>query len=485
MLKLDQNQQLIIRCSDQYYSYDAYHITAEFFPEKVRAGLIRQETDPEMDTLVRITAAPRELFRFSVPETRTDRKQIKYEMGCSLCDALSELTGKKLPWGILTGVRPTKIARTWLEEGMDQKACIKRFQEELKTSPQRAELAVKVAEKEIELIDKIEAAGTDGLCIYVHIPFCPSRCLYCSFASVPADRFGDRIDAYLDALQKEMTAIAPLVKDRPVSCIYVGGGTPTVLNENQLNRLCSMIRSCFIHDRSSEVQNTVLEWTVEAGRPDTINSEKLGILKKAGVTRISINPQTMHGETLERIGREHTTAQVRDAFAAARHAGFDNINMDLIAGLDGESLEDFKETLADVEQLDPDSVTVHALAVKRASRLGQEKDRPLPAADLMTDMADEARRWARLQELYPYYLYRQKNMSGNGENIGFAKSGKEGLYNILIMEEVQDILAFGAGAVSKLLRCAEGIIRINNVKDVLLYMEQINEMIKRKEEVLC
>ena len=208
MLKLDQNQQLIIRCSDQYYSYDAYHITAEFFPEKVRAGLIRQETDPEMDTLVRITAAPRELFRFSVPETRTDRKQIKYEMGCSLCDALSELTGKKLPWGILTGVRPTKIARTWLEEGMDQKACIKRFQEELKTSPQRAELAVKVAEKEIELIDKIEAAGTDGLCIYVHIPFCPSRCLYCSFASVPADRFGDRIDAYLDALQKEMTAIA-------------------------------------------------------------------------------------------------------------------------------------------------------------------------------------------------------------------------------------------------------------------------------------
>ena len=193
----------------------------------------------------------------------------------------------------------------------------------------------------------------------------------------------------------------------------------------------------------------------------------------------------MHDATLERIGRGHTTAQVRDAFAAARYAGFDNINMDLIAGLDGESLEDFKETLADVEQLDPDSVTVHALAVKRASRLGQEKDRPLPAAGLMTDMADEARRWARLQGLYPYYLYRQKNMSGNGENIGFAKSGKEGLYNILIMEEVQDILAFGAGAVSKLLRCAEGIIRINNVKDVLLYMEQIDEMIKRKEEVLC
>ncbi len=485
MLKLDHNQQLIIRCKDPYYSYDAYHLTGEFFPEKVRAGSIRQETDPEMDALVRITAPPQELFRFSAPNMQTDRKQIKYEMGCSLFMTMSELTGKKLPWGILTGVRPTKIARTWLEEGMDRNACIKRFQEELKTSRERAELAVSVAEKERELIDKIEASGADGLCIYVHIPFCPSRCLYCSFASVPADRFGDRIDAYLDALEKEMTAIAPLVKNRPVSCIYVGGGTPTVLNEKQLARLCCMIRTCFINDRSGMGKNTVPEWTVEAGRPDTIDSEKLSILKKAGVTRISINPQTMHDETLERIGRGHTTAQIRDAFAAARDAGFDNINMDLIAGLDGEGLEDFIETLAGVGELDPDSVTVHALAVKRASRLGQEKDRPLPDADLMTDMADEARNWAKSRNLYPYYLYRQKNMSGNGENIGFAKPGKEGLYNILIMEEVQDILAFGAGAVSKLLHSVEGIIRINNIKDVLLYMEQIDEMIKRKEEYLC
>ena len=486
MLNFDQNQQLIIRCRDQYYSYDAYHITAAFFIDAVREGLISQETVPEQNALVSIeTGEGEEIFRFHDDEAQSDPKQTKYEMGCALYEALSKLTARKLPWGILTGVRPTKIARTWLEEGMDQKACVARFQEELQTSQERAELAVSVAEKERELIGKIEASGTDGLCIYVHIPFCPSRCLYCSFASVPADRFGDRVDAYLDALEKEMTAIAPFVKTRTVSCIYVGGGTPTVLNEEQLGRLCSMIRTCFIDDRSCAGEKTVLEWTVEAGRPDTINPGKLRILREAGVNRISINPQTMHDETLERIGRGHTTAQIRNAYVAARDAGFDNINMDLIAGLDGENLADFKETLDAVGELDPDSVTVHALAIKRASRLGQEKERPLPAADLMTDMADEARNWAQIRKLHPYYLYRQKNMSGNGENIGFAKPGKEGLYNILIMEEVQDILAFGAGAVSKLLRPAGGIVRINNVKDVLLYMQQIDEMIKRKEEFLC
>ena len=481
MISQNEVQRIKICCKDQYYSYDAYHITAAFFPDAVRAGLIGQETDPGIDALVLITLEDREIFRYPIQDMPKECRQIKYEMGCALYEALSELTGRRLPWGILTGVRPTKIARTWLEKGMEPKACTKRFQEELKTSYERAELAVSVAARERELIKRIEASGNDSLCVYVHIPFCPSRCQYCSFASVPADRFADRIDDYLTCLEREMYAIAPLVHEKPVSCIYVGGGTPTVLNGEQLARLCAAVRKCFIDNRQAEP----MEWTVEAGRPDTINDGKLRILREAGVTRISINPQTMHDETLARIGRGHTTAQIREAFAAARAAGFADINMDLIAGLDGENLQDFRETLQAVGELKPDSVTVHALAIKRASRLGQEKDRPLPAPDLMTDMADEARAWAAEEDLHPYYLYRQKNMSGNGENIGFAKSGKEGLYNILIMEEVQDILAFGAGAVSKLLCPAEGIIRINNVKDVLLYMEQIDEMIKRKEEFLC
>lgn len=493
MAKDLREKELIICCRDAYDSYDAYHITAAFFPEMVRLGKIRQKTDPGIDAWVIISfqdasGVADEIFRFHqvAAEQQTQsaqiRKQLKYEMGCSLYETLSALTGKRLPWGILTGVRPTKIARRWLEEGMDETSCRDRFEYELKVSAARAALAVEVAKRERELIGTLEHGchvAEKPMSVYVHIPFCPSRCLYCSFASVPVDKYSSRIDQYLDALEREMASVAPFVSDRPLSCIYVGGGTPTALDSEQLKRLCGMIRS-YLPEESCE-------WTVEAGRPDTITEEKLHILKEAGVDRISINPQTMHDKTLERIGRRHTAAQIREAFMMARAAGFDNINMDLISGLEGEDLSDFTATLKMVGELKPDSVTVHALAVKRASILGQEKDHPLPAEDLMTQMADEARLWAAQQELKPYYLYRQKNMSGNGENIGFAKPGKEGLYNILIMEEVQDILAFGAGAVTKLMSGGnkKEIVRINNVKDVLLYMDQIDDMIKRKEEYLC
>ena len=478
MSKITESQPVTIRCRDPYFSYDAYHITAEFLPQAVRAGQIRQESDAQMDALVTISAGDQEIFRFDAG-TNHDRKQVKYEMGCALYETFTDLTGQSLPWGILTGVRPTKIARRWLDQGMDEAACIRRFEDELKVSPARAQLAVSVAGRESALIRKIQRTGDRPLSLYIHIPFCPSRCHYCSFASVPADRFGKRIDGYLDALECEIAAVAPLLSERPVTCLYIGGGTPTVLNEEQLARLCQMVTDHF--------GTGFTEWTVEAGRPDTISDEKLEIMKDAGVSRISINPQTMHNETLERIGRGHTAEQVREAFGKARAAGFDNINMDLITGLSGEDLFDFTETLQAVGELCPDSVTVHALAVKRASKIGQDKEIPLPEGSLMTAMADEAYAWAEREGLEPYYLYRQKNMSGNGENIGFAKPGKEGLYNILIMEEVQDIIAFGAGAVTKLISGPDGaaITRVNNVKDVLLYMEQVDEMIKRKEESLC
>ena len=480
------NSAIVISCRDPYYAYDAYHITTAFFVQKVRRNLIRQESNPHPGALVSVSLVTgeerQEIFRFSADDRDHDsadevRRQVKYEMGCALYEALAQFTGRRLPWGILTGVRPTKIARRWLDEGMEPASCAKRFEQELKAGPDRAELAVQVAGRERELISRME--DRDALSVYIHIPFCPSRCLYCSFASVEAGRFGSRIDPYLDALEREMLSVLPFIKGRPVSCIYVGGGTPTALDEPQLQRLCTLIRTCFGEGE--------IEWTIEAGRPDTITEEKLRIMKEAGVSRISINPQTMHDETLQRIGRGHTSAQIRDAFSMARRAGFDNINMDLITGLEGESLRDFRQTLEAVASLKPDSVTVHALAVKRASVLGQEKDRPLPAEDLMTQMADEARIWARREKLEPYYLYRQKNMSGNGENIGFAQPGKEGLYNILIMEEVQDILAFGAGAVTKIIdkEHTSGITRISNIKDVLLYINRIDEMIKRKEEVLC
>ncbi len=488
---------LTITCKDPFYTYDAYHITGAFCGELVRAGKVRQITDRDLDVLVRITAGSEdggteEVFSFADDGTIADRKEVKYRMGLALYDALSHRSGRDLPWGILTGVRPTKIVRRWLEEGMDPKACEARFGQECRVRPDRARLAVATALKEIELFRKAQPSGEEaGICIYVHIPFCPSRCTYCSFASVPADKYAGKIDGYLDALEREMLAAAPHMTDKRVSSIYVGGGTPTVLNDRQLERLCGLSRrACRLpREQKDTGSGHFTEWTVEAGRPDTITPEKLRVLKEAGVSRISINPQSMHDETLARIGRRHSSAQIVDAFRMAREAGFDSINMDLIAGLDGESALDFRKTLEKIEPLAPDSVTVHALAVKRASALGQDSRKSLSDDEEVLKMSEAARVWAAGQGLEPYYLYRQKNISANAENIGFAKPGSECLYNILIMEEVQDILAFGAGAVSKFL-AADGpggqkITRVVNVKDVLLYMQQIDEMIKRKERVLC
>ena len=523
------NRIIRIICRDPYYAYDAYHITAAFFPEAVRQGLIRQEEDPSLNGLVSIRiggekdltdaeeAAEKSVYEFGEELTgnedgcagddhvRTaDRKELKARMGRDLYRALAGYTGRELPWGILTGIRPTKIIRRWLDAGYSKKECLDRFGEDYLVSSDRACLAFDIACLEREKLRQVEqysdaAHGGRGYCVYIHIPFCPSRCSYCSFASLPAERFAYRIDPYLDALEREMRAARDRLTGRTVSSVYVGGGTPTVLSAEQLERLCRMIRDIFgqtdTPGDSPEGEAPWLEWTIEAGRPDTITSEKLRVMKSAGVTRISINPQSMHDETLRRIGRNHTAGQIREAFGLARQEGLDNINMDLIAGLDGESAEDFRRTLEAVAELQPDSVTVHALAVKRASVIGQERERPLPQAQTVERMSEEARRWAQAHGMKPYYLYRQKNMSGNGENIGFALPGKGCLYNILIMEEVQDILAFGAGAVSKFLTWTGGgepsgsrkqkIVRVDNVKDVLLYTEQIDEMIKRKEKILC
>ena len=528
---------LVIQCREPYYSYDAYHLTAAFFPEYVREGRILQETgpgegemsreadsqtEPAVQVTVRCNTDRDVLFTFT-PALNEDRKDSKSRMGRELYRALSEASGRELPWGILTGIRPVKIVRKWLEEGLTADECVSRFMERTLASNDRSELAVRIAQTELEILKAARESASrqgssdqDGICVYVHIPFCPSRCSYCSFASVPADKYAKHIDRYLDCLEKEMRAAAEMLRSgesanrgadgsdsqdagsspgRHVSSIYVGGGTPTVLSAQQLERLCGMIRrfaaggserAAGAEGADSTAADPFVEWTVEAGRPDTITADKLRVLKAAGVTRISINPQSMHDETLRRIGRAHSSEQIVEAFNLARAEGFDNINMDLIAGLDGESADDFRKTLGRIAELDPESVTVHALAVKRASIMGQDRDRPLPPASEVERMGEEARRRAKEQGLEPYYLYRQKNISGNGENIGFAKPGKGCLYNILIMEEVQDILAFGAGAISKFVDHGSGLIsRVDNVKDVLLYMEQIDEMIKRKERVLC
>ena len=386
---------------------------------------------------------------------------------------LSQATGQTLPWGNLTGIRPTKIAMGLIESGMSNAQAAEYMRNTYFTSNEKTALAITIANRERELLKDIDYEN--GYSLYVGIPFCPSICLYCSFSSSPLERWRDQVDAYLDALLKELDFIAEAMKDKVLDTIYIGGGTPTTLEPYQIRRLLSHISEKFPVEQ-------VKEYTVEAGRPDSITREKLQALREFPVTRISVNPQTMNQATLDLIGRKHTVEDTRHAFALARECGFDNINMDLIVGLPGEQKEDAQRTLEEIKKLVPDSLTVHSLAVKRAARLNMFKDQYQEMGFINNqEIMNLAMEYAHDCQMGPYYLYRQKNMCGNLENIGYAKVDKAGIYNILIMEEKQSILAAGAGASTKFVfQNGERIERAENVKDVANYISRIDEMIERK-----
>ena len=386
--------------------------------------------------------------------------------------ALSHYTGRELPWGTLSGVRPTKLVRELLSEGRSEGDAKKLMEEFYLAGRQKTELALAIAKREMEILAAKE--WSEGYSLYIGIPFCPSRCLYCSFTSYPRKAFEERVGEYLKALDRELSYVGEAFKGERLDSIYIGGGTPTALNASELSLLFDAIEKQL--DLSS-----LLEYTVECGRADTVTEEKLEALKKHYVNRISINPQTMSDETLLRIGRRHSAADVRSAFHLARKMDFDDINMDIILGLPGETEEDLRHTLSEIKALGPESLTVHSLALKRSSRLKEEGGFSSLGSGMDMDAAMAlATQEAGEMGLYPYYLYRQKNMSGNLENTGFAKRGREGIYNILMMEEKESIVAIGPGTVSKRVDRDGRIRRAGSVKDLGLYLQQADEMIERK-----
>lgn len=403
------------------------------------------------------------------PAGKQERNQLKR----ALYTCLSHISGRKLPWGTLTGVRPTKIAFEKMERGIPGSTIKAYMKEQYFCSGEKAEVSLSVAEREITLLKEMDYQN--GYSIYIGIPFCPSTCLYCSFTSYSLEKFGDSVDLYLKALYKEITYAGTCGLNKKLTTVYLGGGTPTTLTPDSLDRLLTHIGNTFDF-------TYVREYTVEAGRPDSITAEKLKILKDHGVTRISINPQTMSQKTLDLIGRRHTVGQVIEAFHMARETGHENINMDMIVGLPGEGKADVAHTLEEIDKLKPDSLTVHTLAIKRAARLNLEKENYLDMVPCDTaDMLKLTSEYTQTAGYLPYYLYRQKNMADNLENIGYARYGKEGLYNILIMEEKQTILALGAGALSKFVFHGENRLeRVENVKSLKDYVERIDEMIERK-----
>jgi len=403
------------------------------------------------------------------------RLEIKNRVKQLLYQLLSGYTGRRLPWGTLTGIRPVKIPMSMLEEGRGEKEIKEYMHKTYFISPQKEQLAIDIAKREKALLDTLHYE--DGYSLYIGIPFCPTTCLYCSFTSYPIVSWKKRIGEYLDALEKEIDFTAEIYKNKILDTIYIGGGTPTTLEPSELGRLLEKIRNRF------DLSN-LKEFTVEAGRADSITPEKLRVLKEWGVTRISVNPQTMKQETLDLIGRRHTVTQVKEAFAMARGTGFTNINMDIILGLPGEEPEDVRRTIEEIEKLGPDSLTVHSLAIKRASRLSQWIiENGISALNNTEETMEITADGAARMGMVPYYLYRQKNMSGNFENVGYARDGKFGIYNILIMEEKQDIVALGAGSISKRIFPDGQIRRCENVKDVALYIEKIDEMIERKRKL--
>ena len=409
--------------------------------------------------------------REQLVDYEADRKATKNVLKSMMYELLRDYTGQDLPWGNLTGIRPTKIPMALLEQGWKNTEIADYMRKTYYTSNEKTALSIMIANRERHILKDINYE--DGYSLYVGIPFCPSICLYCSFSSSPLSVWKNKVDTYLDALCKEIEACARIYRNRKLDTIYMGGGTPTTLEPYQMDRLLTKIEECF--DRSY-----LKEFTVEAGRPDSITREKLEVLRKHGISRISINPQTMNQSTLDIIGRRHTVEQTVEAFHLARELGFDNINMDLIVGLPGEEYEQVEHTMKEVTALDPDSITVHSLAVKRAARLNMFKDQYKEMTFTNNQQIMEmTARYAYQAGHSPYYLYRQKNMAGNFENVGYAKPDSAGIYNILIMEEKQSILALGAGATSKKVS-GELIERTENVKDIKNYVERIDEMIERK-----
>ena len=409
--------------------------------------------------------------REQLVDYEADRKATKNVLKSMMYELFRDYTGQDLPWGNLTGIRPTKIPMALLEQGWKNTEIADYMRKTYYTSNEKTALSIMIANRERHILKDINYE--DGYSLYVGIPFCPSICLYCSFSSSPLSVWKNKVDTYLDALCKEIEACARIYRNRKLDTIYMGGGTPTTLEPYQMDRLLTKIEECF--ERSY-----LKEFTVEAGRPDSITREKLEVLRKHGISRISINPQTMNQSTLDIIGRRHTVEQTVEAFHLARELGFDNINMDLIVGLPGEEYEQVEHTMKEVTALDPDSITVHSLAVKRAARLNMFKDQYKEMTFTNNQQIMEmTARYAYQAGHSPYYLYRQKNMAGNFENVGYAKPDSAGIYNILIMEEKQSILALGAGATSKKVS-GELIERTENVKDIKNYVERIDEMIERK-----
>lgn len=467
--------EITITLNNLKYRYDVYQMFNIYYP------LYELKFEEDGEYIVNINE---ETINFKYKDLYKEVKvseNLKEDIKKLIFSSLREITGDVYPWGILVGIRPSKIALKYLEEGKSEDEIVEAFRNKHLASEEKAKLCIEVAKAEEHFVNR----DKNSIAIYIGMAFCPTRCFYCSFAANPIAGNKKLVNPYIDALIYEIREIEKYVNERnlTIESVYFGGGTPTAVNNEEFENLMSEIFNAFVKNRN------LLEFTVECGRPDSITAEKLLSMKKYNTTRISINPQTMKDDTLAMIGRGHNSQDVIDKFKLARELGFDDINMDMIIGLPGEGLEDAKHTARELLKLRPDNLTVHGLSLKRASILYEnfilKKGLQIKPQVELAGMYEESRNLAKELGLSPYYMYRQKNMVGNMENLGYSKKGKECVYNIQMIEDKQTIIALGADAVSKVVFLEENRIeRFANIKDVKGYTSRIKEMVEGKKKLL-
>lgn len=403
-------------------------------------------------------------------------KDDKYTCLKMYLDFLKEKFGEQQPWGLLNGMRPNKLIHSMKKRSDDDDEITNKLQNTYLVHDEKMTLLLNVANYQLKVIPDLHHLEKE-ISIYIGIPFCPTRCAYCTFAAYAYTPNKKWVAPFLEALLLEIKIIGQYLKAKKtkVTSVYLGGGTPTMLDINELK---SVMDAIYEHIAT---QKDIREITVEAGRPDTLTREKLELLKSFCIDRISINPQSFYQETLDKIGRHHSVADVLEKFKMAKAVGIKNVNMDLIVGLPGEGKEELASNLAQVKGLQPESLTVHMLAFKRKSEISNERGLYTVAKkDVLKDMAEMTYEFAKQEGYVPYYLYRQKNIAGNMENIGYAKAGYESVYNILMMEEAQNVLGLGVGASSKFL-IGESV---HNPKDLRTYIENYESYAQKKLELL-
>lgn len=477
---------MILEILNHEYQYEAEKLTRIFYPnEKINVVFEKTRND---DEAVLSTSIENETARvafydcggnilFSECESLGNVQDRELVIVTLIFSALTEITGYTPKWGMLTGIRPSKLLRN-LKEQTSAEEGKRILRQRYFVSDDKTELADSVARAEEKIIS---LSHPDSFSLYVSVPFCPTRCSYCSFVShaMTAELINKLMPDYVEYLVREIKYTAQIAKNLNLrlESVYYGGGTPTTLSEKQLGTVIAAIADSF--DLSS-----VREYTIEAGRPDTVTAEKLSVMKQGGVSRISINPQTFSDEILNNIGRHHTAKQTEEAFLLAREAGFDNINMDLIAGLPGDTLEGFKKTVDKALSFTPENITVHTLALKRSSNMGEGGKVAVEKSRLAGDMLDFAYDSMLDNGYYPYYMYRQAKSLGNLENTGYCKNGRECLYNIFMMEECHSVFAVGAGAVTRLKAPnSSKIDRIFNYKYPYEYINGFEVLLDRKNSI--